>query len=221
MRTKILTRPARSDTAIMAVGTVTDGAPCGHNLLSKARATCADVRSTPRKQILSTDDRASAPIKKACPDLNAVRSTSQSRAIAMALYRAPLPELTKRDIERRWKVGADTVRKILRAFGADPGPDRSLSIPIFDILRCEGISDPLSSWISATPDARNILTSDLLTLDEWLAQEVGKNTLERTKYYRALSCGRLASIRIGKQHRFRPSLQAAVRRHSATVEADA
>ncbi|WP_143042395.1 hypothetical protein [Citreimonas salinaria] len=79
-----------------------------------------------------------------------------------------------------------------------------------DALLCEGFSDPLAVWISASAECRKILSADLLTLEGWIAQKPKKEQRDRTKYYRELSEGRLASVRIGKQHRFRQTLKAAL-----------
>lgn len=137
------------------------------------------------------------------------RTPRETRAIAIALNRNPLPSFAKKCLERRWKIGPDSVRSVLRQCGVDPGSEKGLLVPLTDALICEGIADPLCIWISASAGLRKILTADLLTLDDWLGQEPGSLPRDRTKYYRELSQGRLASIRIGKRHRFRPTLEAA------------
>lgn len=147
------------------------------------------------------------------PQPAAMRTASQTRVLALALQRAPLVTYTKVALERRWRVGPDTVRTVLRDCNVDPGPDRSLAIPLTDALLCEGIGDPLGVWVSASPDYRKILSADLLTLEDWLAQSPEKARRDRSKTYRQLSHGGLSSIRIGKQHRFRPALARAL--HSA------
>ena len=63
-----------------------------------------------------------------------LRSASATRQIAIALDRNPIPELTKLDVETRWQVGPDTVRKILRAFGIDPGGQKGALISLLEIL---------------------------------------------------------------------------------------
>jgi hypothetical protein len=138
------------------------------------------------------------------------RSASQTRVLALALQRNPFPSFTKQCCETRWQVGPDSVRTILRVWAVDPGPVKSLRIPLTDVLLCEGFSDPLAMWISASPELRKILSADLLTLEEWLAQASGEEKRDETKYYRDLAEGRLASVRIGNQHRFRPTLEAAL-----------
>ena len=143
----------------------------------------------------------------------------QTRILALAPRRSPIPSLTKRSIERRWQVGPDSVRKILREFGVDPGKEKSLLVPLTDVLRCEGFSDPLRAWISASQDGRIILTADLLTLDDRLKGAIGKTARDRSGYYRKLSEGLLESIRIGKQHRFRPTFEAARMWHDLNVGA--
>ncbi len=45
------------------------------------------------------------------------RSAVELRRIATALEIHPIPTLTKKEIAFRWSVGADTLRKILRACG--------------------------------------------------------------------------------------------------------
>jgi|SRR6056297_662010 len=141
------------------------------------------------------------------------RSASQTRILALALQRNPFPSFTKKCLESRWQVGADVVRDILRHFGVDPGPEAGLHIPATDVLLCEGFSDPLAVWISASTEYRKILSADLLKLEDWIAQKPEKDQRDKTKYYRELSEGRLASVRIGKQHRFRQTLEAALDWH--------
>lgn len=140
----------------------------------------------------------------------AARNASQTRILALALQRNPFPSFTKKCLESRWQVGPDVVRDILRHFGVDPGPEAGLHIPATDALLCEGFSDPLAVWISASTEYRKILSADLLKLEDWIAQKPEKDQRDKTKYYRELSEGRLASVRIGKQHRFRQTLEAAL-----------
>jgi len=147
-----------------------------------------------------------------------LRTASQTRVLALALQRNPFPSFTKKCVETRWQVGPDSVRKILRNQGVDPGSEKSLGIPLIDLLLCEGFSDPLAMWISASPELRKILSADLMTLEDWLAQASEETKRDKTKYYRDLAEGRLASVRIGKQHRFRPTLQAALHWHALRRE---
>lgn len=79
----------------------------------------------------------------------------------------------------------------------DPGQQQSLSILLTDALQCEGIADPLEAWISASPDYRKILSADLLTLDDWLAQSRKEAQPDRSTIYRQLSGGGLTSVRVG------------------------
>lgn len=132
-------------------------------------------------------------------------SASETRVLALAIQRTPIPGLTKGAIARRWRVGPDTVRNVLRAVDVDPGGGKDLEIPLTDILFCEGVSDPLETWLFAGSNVRKILSADLITLDEWIAQRPKKIRRHKTKYYRALKEGRLPSIRIGNSHRFRPT----------------
>lgn len=58
------------------------------------------------------------------------RSAEETREIARALAQHPIPEFTKKTISRRWSVGADTVRRLLRAYGLNPGRTRDLTVPL-------------------------------------------------------------------------------------------
>jgi hypothetical protein len=138
-----------------------------------------------------------------------VRSASETRVIALALQRVPLPEQTKRDLEARWRVGPDTVRKVLRARGVDPGPEKHLTVPLTDVLLCEGMADPLTAWVLASENERKILQADLLILDEWREQGAPQAKFDKSGNYRRFQDGRASSIRIGHQHRFRRDIVAA------------
>ncbi len=135
------------------------------------------------------------------------RSASATRVLALRLQRSPFPDLSKKQIGSRWKAGPDSVRKILRRNGVDPGPEKHRLVPLTDVLLCEGFRDPLVAWISATDDDRTILCGDLLSLDEWRTLVCDETTRDRTKYYRELTGRTVSSIRIGKLHRFRPTLE--------------
>lgn len=148
----------------------------------------------------------------------AKRSASQTRILALALQRTHFPSFIKKSLESRWKVGPDVVRDILRDSGVDPGPEAGLRIPITDALLCEGFSEPLTVWISASAGCRKILSADLLTLEEWIARKPKKEQRDKSKYYRELSEGRLASVLIGKQHRFRSTLETALEWQVAGAE---
>lgn len=130
------------------------------------------------------------------------RSASATRLIAIALDRNPISEFAKSEVERRWQVGPDTVRKILRTFGVDPGGQKGALIPLADLLLCEGVSEPIDTWITATARARGIYAADLLTLEQWIARHPEIAKRHATTHYRRLTDDR-ASIRIGHQHRFR------------------
>lgn len=138
-----------------------------------------------------------------------LRTASDTRKLAVALLRAPIPELTKRDVETRWSVGPDTVRRVLRTQGVDPGGEKSLLIPLTDVLLCEGDREPLATWVSSSDDERKILTVDLLTMDEVLAAQQKSRKITSDAFYRRLKAGKVGSIRIGSQHRFRRDLAAA------------
>lgn len=167
---------------------------------------------------LRAQPHCSEPLTNPCVAASISRSASQTRVLALALQRNPFPSFTKKCVETRWRVGPDSVRKILRNQDVDPGSEKSLRIPLTDVLLCEGFSDPLAMWISASPELRKILSADLTTLEEWLAQASEETKRDKTKYYRDLAEGRLASVRIGKQHRFRPTLQAALHWHALRRE---
>jgi len=123
--------------------------------------------------------------------------------------------LSKGAVATRWRVGADTVRKILGDLGVDYGSRNDHKIPLTIIMLHEEFFDPLETWIFAGPDGRKILSADLLTLEEWLAQTPEKAQRDKTKYYREFAEGRLASVRIGNQHRFRPTLETALNWHAS------
>lgn len=160
-----------------------------------------------------------APGVSSAPAGSALRSAGDTRVLALELQRAPIPDLSKGEVAARWRVGSDTVRKILGDVGVDYGGGKDRKISLTIIMLHEEFVDPLETWIFAGPDGRRILSADLLTLEEWLAQAPGKAQRDKTKYYRELADGRLASIRIGNQHRFRPTLETALNWHSARLGA--
>lgn len=131
-----------------------------------------------------------------------LRSASATRHLAIALDRNPIPEFTKLAIEERWHVGPDTVRKVLRTFGVDPGGQSGAPIPLTDLLFCEGDPDPIQTWITASDSKREILAADLLTLEQWKERLPLREQKHATTHYRRLNAA-AASIRIGIQHRFR------------------
>lgn len=134
--------------------------------------------------------------------LPGLRSASTTRQIAIALDRNPIPELTKLDLETRWQVGPDTVRKILRAFGIDPGGQKGALISLLEILPIEGVQKPLETWIAATDREREILASPLLTLEQLKERSPRCCGKQAATVYRRLKAAN-PSIRIGNQHRFR------------------
>ncbi|WP_161785501.1 hypothetical protein [Palleronia rufa] len=175
--------------------------------------TCGSLSARPRSSLSNFARSKLCAPETTAADLSRLvaRNASQTRVLARALQRLPLFELTKKDCERRWKVGPDTVRKILRSHGVDPGPEKHLRIPFTDVLLCERILDPLSHWISASDDQRKILQADLLSFKDWQTRVADNPSLHEDSYYRHLKDGRAVSVRIGKLHRFRPDLETAIR----------
>lgn len=139
------------------------------------------------------------------------RSATETRAIARALVHQPIPEFTKKNISKRWSVGADTVRRLLRDHGVDPGKTRDLTVPLTDLLTFEGVSDALKTWALCSDDERLVLLADLLTPEEKREDDSRWSKLHLGTYRRHAREGRLVSISIGKQHRFRRDLAAAKR----------
>ncbi|WP_147094982.1 hypothetical protein [Roseovarius sp. TE539] len=141
------------------------------------------------------------------------RSAAETREIARALAQYPIPEFTKKNISRRWSVGADTVRRVLRDFGLNPGKTRDLTVPLTDLLAVEGVSDPLKAWALCSDDERLVLLADLLTPESKREDDNRLSKLHLGTYRRHAREGRLVSIRIGKQHRFRRDLASALYCH--------
>jgi len=137
------------------------------------------------------------------------RSATDTRLLALALQRVPIPQVTKKEIETRWQAGPDTVRKLLRTCAVDPGGSKSLLIPLTDVLFCEGDPDPLTTWVLASKDQRKILSVDLLSVDEYLAAQPQSRRVTPDVLYRSVRSGTQKSVRIGTLHRFRRSLSAA------------
>lgn len=136
-------------------------------------------------------------------------SPVETRRLARALERRPVPLLTKRDTKSRWRVGPDTVGKILGSSRTDAGPEKSRLVLLTSLLAIEEFSDPLASWLMSTDDAQAILRADLLTPEEVCEGLGSLPPMHINSLYRRLEDGRLSSIRIGKQHRFRRSLEGA------------
>lgn len=131
------------------------------------------------------------------------RSPSETRVLALRLLENPPPDFSKVQLEARWQLGPDTVRKILRIHGVDPGLKKGLVVPFHDVLLCEGFTDPLGFWAVATAHIRAILRSDLLTMDEWKAAQPRDQRLHSDGLNRQEQNRLLRSIRMGKFYRFR------------------
>lgn len=141
------------------------------------------------------------------------RGAAETREIARALAQYSVPEFTKKDIARRYSIGADTVRRLLRDFDIDPGRTRNLTVPLTDLLGIEGVSDPLKTWALCSDEERLVLLADLLTPEAKREDDSRLSKLHLGTYRRHAREGRLVSIRIGKQHRFRRDLASAIYRH--------
>ena len=129
------------------------------------------------------------------------------------LAQHPIPEFTKKTISKRRSGGADTVRRLLRDYGLNPGRTRDLTVPLTDLLAIEGVSDPLKTWALSSDDERLILLAGLLTPEDKRDDDNRILKLHLGTYRRHAREGRLVSIRIGKQHRFRRDLASAIYRH--------
>lgn len=130
------------------------------------------------------------------------RSNQMVRRMAVELLGDPPPTLTRTDLEVRWRVGPDTVRKLVKLSHPDL-PDRA-PVPLWSVLQSEGVVDPMVTWAFATSLGRKILCSDLLHFEGYaklVLRETGQN-IHSWKRHLANYPG--ASIRIGKKHRFRP-----------------
>jgi len=132
-----------------------------------------------------------------------IRTQSETRLMAIRLQDTPPPLFSKKQLELRWQIGPDTVRKLLLQNNIDPGPKKGLLIALFDVLSVEQVNDPIGLWVTATEGTRAVLSADLLTLDEWRAGSTENTCLHSDTYYRRSQKGLLQSIRIGKFHRFR------------------
>jgi hypothetical protein len=127
------------------------------------------------------------------------------RKIAVDLLLQPVPDLSRSELETRWDVGPDTVRRVL--VSSVPTALGSSRIPFWDVLRCEGIADPLLGWAMAGEAERQILRADLMSFEAY-ARFIRETTGQKISgLQRELPRLPHASIRIGKQHRFRPSLR--------------
>lgn len=116
-------------------------------------------------------------------------------------FRGTLSRASPSNDSRADGESARTVSEISCAIGGRSGGGKNLFIPLTDALLCDGISDPLAVWNSASPGFRKILSADLQKLEDWLAQSPENAKRDKAKYYRELSEGRLASVRIRRQHR--------------------
>jgi hypothetical protein len=144
-------------------------------------------------------------------------SPKEARRLAIELVEHPMPEFLRVHLERRWVVGPDTVRKVLRRSAPDLNDERP--VPFTTVLECEGHQDPLRDWLAASPGERSVLLSDLLTFDDY-AQFIAERTgMKISAWRRHLAGGPDASVRIGKQHRFRPDTRAAEKLRAAKQSA--
>ena len=112
-------------------------------------------------------------------------------------------------MQNRWRVGPDTLRKLLRSNGIDACLKKSSVVPLITLLKFEEFSDPLATWIMSTDDERAILRADLLTPEEVCEGLGSLPPMHINSLYRRLEDGRQISIQIGMQHRFRRSLKGA------------
>lgn len=137
------------------------------------------------------------------------RSPVETRRLAMVLERTPVPLLTKQDVKSRWRVGPDTLRRILFSSEIDTRLENNGVVPLSTLLAFEKIPDPLAAWVMSTDDERAILRADLLTPEEVCVGLGSLPPMHVNSLYRRLVDGRQSSIRIGKQHRFRRTLEGA------------
>lgn len=100
----------------------------------------------------------------------------------------------------------ETVASVLRKHHAYPGPSRDATILLTEILRCEGIADPILVWALGTDEDRKILQAELLTLEELPPPNPLHRKFHLATLRRKAREGALKSIRIGVQHRIRPDL---------------
>lgn len=201
-------RPTPGPAAVSAQFKIPDEGSC----LSNIR------RLKPRRAVDPIGD-APAALGSAETSEPTTRSAAETRVLALRLQCTPVPELSKLEIGSRWIMGPDTVRKLLRTHGVDPGPEKGSLVPLTDLLLCEGTSDPLAVWAFATREERTVLQAGLLTLDEWRGQDARRGELHAVTCYRHLNNGQASSIQMGKLHRFRRDLAAAERWLAARQEA--
>ena len=112
---------------------------------------------------------------------------------------AGLPVLSQTEIAARWKLGPDTVRKLIKDHNIPtaPGPWKRARYVISDIWRVEGVSAALMG----DPGHHEALLSPLLTADD-LARWLGCVPATVRSYARE---GLLKPIRLGSTIRFRLS----------------
>lgn len=140
-------------------------------------------------------------VKQAIP---AWRSARDTRRLALALYEYPYPDFSRRDLARRWQVSGEVVSRILKTASTSFDRMENSRIALPDVLCIEGDSNPIRTWVEGSTTDRENLVADLLTLNEWVTLTFGAEARERTKYYRSIAEWEHLSIRIGRQHRFRP-----------------
>lgn len=129
------------------------------------------------------------------------------RQRAQALKANPIPLLTKSNIKKRWKLESfQTIKRVLEkhtVLSVNPDTGERPLFKLTDILRVEGVVDPVGAWTMGSEQDRELLKAPLLTPDEHRA---GTNRLVpqhlETVRRRARS-GAHAGIKIGKQWRFR------------------
>ena len=112
---------------------------------------------------------------------------------------AGLPVLSQTEIAVRWKLGPDTVRKLIKVHNIPtaPGPWKRARYVISDIWRVEGVS----AAMMGDPGHHEALLSPLLTADD-LAKWLGCVPATVRNYARE---GLLKPIRLGSTIRFRLS----------------
>jgi hypothetical protein len=127
------------------------------------RSKIPDTRAHRSDKPVGNDSREASQVSNAGQTLTTpavTRTQSETRLIAIRLQDAPPPFFSKKQLEHRWQIGPDTVRKLLLKESIDPGPKKGLLISLFDILHLEAVNDPLGLWVTFAARGMNSHNAD-------------------------------------------------------------
>lgn len=97
---------------------------------------------------------------------------NNTRHLARMLSMHPPPLLSNRDVQRRWHCSRATMDRFRKKHGLNSVTDEGHpAFSLIDLLKREGVADPLAAWALGTDDDRKVLAAPLLSIENLAALE--------------------------------------------------